>query len=191
MKRSILTVALLLSAALFLGRPLRAENVRYSYDDAGRLTGVYYPNGRTIQYFYDGAGNLLRQLRTSITDSDSDGLDDAWETTHFGSLARDGSGDFDSDGVTDLHEFMAGTNPNDNASLLQVTEASSTAGVSFTIQWASIPGKAYRVQYTDSLDPVNWKNLGGDVTATGATSSKTDPNVTANTRRFYRVVALF
>jgi YD repeat-containing protein len=38
---------------------LLADTTAYTYDDAGRLTQVVYPNGKTISYTYDKAGNLL------------------------------------------------------------------------------------------------------------------------------------
>jgi YD repeat-containing protein len=59
-------VALLSSRILFwLCAPvlactaLLADTTTYTYDDAGRLTQVVYPNGKTISYTYDKAGNLL------------------------------------------------------------------------------------------------------------------------------------
>lgn len=186
--RAVLWLLLIATACLNV---IAAEVVRYSYDDAGRLIGAYHPGGNTIQYVYDGAGNLVRQIRTTFTDADSDGMDDSWETAHFGDTSRNGTGDFDNDGVTDLAEFMAGTIPTDDTSLLAVTQTSASSGVSFTIQWASVPGKSYRVQYNDGLDPAGWKNLGGDITATGATTSRTDTSVSGSSKRFYRIVALF
>ena len=47
----------------------------------------------------------------SIDDTDGDGLPDAWEMKNFGSLDRDGSADFDEDGLSDLAEFLIGSNP--------------------------------------------------------------------------------
>jgi len=44
-------------------------------------------------------------------DTDGDGMDDAWELAHFGTLDRDGTGDFDGDGISDLDEYLLGTNP--------------------------------------------------------------------------------
>ncbi len=38
-----------------------ATSIYYVYDDAGRLTSVVYPNGATIDYTYDNAGNLLER----------------------------------------------------------------------------------------------------------------------------------
>ncbi len=40
-------------------------------------------------------------------DSDFDDLDDGWEYKNFGSLSRDGFGDFDLDGTTDYEEYSA------------------------------------------------------------------------------------
>ena len=43
--------------------------------------------------------------------SDGDPLPDEWEHAAFGSLSRDGTEDFDSDGLPDLGEYIAGTDP--------------------------------------------------------------------------------
>ncbi len=52
-----------------------------------------------------------------LEDSDGDGLNDQWEQDNFDSLDRDGSGDFDEDGIPDALEFRLGSNPTrtDNA----------------------------------------------------------------------------
>ena len=46
-----------------------------------------------------------------IVDSDNDGMPDDWEMAHFGTLDRDGTGDFDQDGISDLDEYISGTDP--------------------------------------------------------------------------------
>ena len=45
------------------------------------------------------------------SDTDSDGMKDDWEQRYFNSLERDGTGDYDGDGITDLDEFLLGTDP--------------------------------------------------------------------------------
>jgi len=44
-------------------------------------------------------------------DSDADGLSDAWEQLYFKNLTQNGSGDPDSDGLTNTEELAAGSNP--------------------------------------------------------------------------------
>ena len=45
------------------------------------------------------------------SDSDGDGILDSYELEKFNTLDRDGTGDFDGDGISDLDEFLNGTNP--------------------------------------------------------------------------------
>jgi hypothetical protein len=58
---------------------------------------------------------------SDMTDADGDGLDDAWETTHFGNLAQLGTGDPDGDTFNNLAEFQAATDPMSAASTPPVT----------------------------------------------------------------------
>jgi hypothetical protein len=55
--------------------------------------------------------SLRFETATLIVDFDGDGLDDNWEIQYFGDLSQNGSGDSDGDGLTNLDEFTAGTNP--------------------------------------------------------------------------------
>jgi hypothetical protein len=50
-------------------------------------------------------------LYIGSTDSDDDGMADWWEIKYFGNLDRDGSGDWDNDGLNDLDEFLYDTIP--------------------------------------------------------------------------------
>jgi hypothetical protein len=49
-------------------------------------------------------------------DTDDDGLPDSWEIAHFGNLSQTATGDFDHDGISNLQEFIDGSNPADGAS---------------------------------------------------------------------------
>lgn len=47
----------------------------------------------------------------ACTDSDSDGMCDTWENNNFGNLSQTASGDNDSDGYTNIEEFLNGDTP--------------------------------------------------------------------------------
>jgi hypothetical protein len=64
-------------------------------------------------YTSSTTNNTIRAytLSYNVSDSDGDGLPDAWETEKFGNLSESGTGDTDSDGSTNAQEFAIGTNP--------------------------------------------------------------------------------
>ena len=93
-----------------------------SYDtimDVGNYTSVTIGNldGNQDYYFavtaYDSDGNESAYSDEVFyrPDTDDDGMADAWELLYFGNLARDGTSDSDSDGLTDLVESEYGTDP--------------------------------------------------------------------------------
>lgn len=51
---------------------------------------------------------LVEILVCPVWDTDCDRMADAWEQARFGTLDRNGSGDFDNDGTSDLDEYLNG-----------------------------------------------------------------------------------
>ena len=49
-----------------LAGPLVGQTANYSYDSAGRLTGISYPNGKVLTYSYDPAGNMRQRVVTTV-----------------------------------------------------------------------------------------------------------------------------
>ncbi|HKI71304.1 MAG TPA: hypothetical protein VKA81_02930 [Verrucomicrobiae bacterium] len=130
-------------------------------------------------------------FRLSAGDADGDGMADDWEVAYFGDLSRDGTGDFDRDGQSDLAEFRAGTNPTENASIFRAfTLSSPNPADGLVVLWSAVPGRTYRVQYKDGIEDPKWTDLPGDVVATSATGVKLDSSTQAAAKRFYRVMVL-
>jgi hypothetical protein len=73
---------------------------------------------------------------TPCADGDHDGMPDTWEIAHFGDTSRgsavDSSSDLDSDGYTDLEEYLNGTDPKE-------IEVANTAQSGPTLEPTSSP----------------------------------------------------
>jgi|GEM_PF-3370324 len=70
-----------------------------------------------------------------LLDSDGDGLPDSWEIAKFGDTTTQRSeGDADADGISNLDEFLDGTNPTSKTSLRPRLIAYSDAGGSVTVE---------------------------------------------------------
>lgn len=84
-------------------------------------------------------------------DRDGDGVDDAWEMSWFGDLTTvTATSDADHDGFSDLHEFLAGTNPTDALDLLTVAFEQVPQN-DLVIRWLSVTGRRYAVERSSSL----------------------------------------
>ncbi len=79
-----------------------------------------------------------------IEDSDHDGLDDAWEMAHFGTLALGAADDPDRDGVSNMAEQVLGSNPlaADTPFELDISRWDETHA---RLSWPALPGIEYRV----------------------------------------------
>jgi len=66
---------------------------------------------------------------------------------------------------------------------LSVTHTNNTIGLT----WSTMSGLVYQVQTSASMNPTNWSNLGGTLTANGSTLFASNVFATA-TQRFYRVL---
>ena len=81
--------------------------------------------------------SALRRDMGIVADSDGDGMPDDWEMFQFGQLGRTGGADLDGDGVTNLGEYQADTNP-DEAFVFDWTGVTSSNWAT-TTNWAAPP----------------------------------------------------
>lgn len=128
------------------------------------------------------------QLGTALIDSDGDGLADAWELQHFGNLNSNAAGDPDGDGVNNLHEFRAGTNPTDPSSRFEVMEISKVPN-GISIQWTSQANRRYRVKRSSNLltPPAQYSEVRSGLTATPPMNQFIDTTTGTNAQCFYLI----
>jgi hypothetical protein len=121
---------------------------------------------------------------TTLADTDRDGIPDSVEQAYVGNATSfDPAADLDGDGMTNLAEYQAGTDINDNASYLRI-EQSIVPGTA-TVWFAAVSNRTYTIQYTDTLPPA-WSKLADFVALrTNRLETVTDPAWSTN--RFYRV----
>ena len=126
----------------------------------------------------------------NASDSDGDGLPDAWEIQYFGAIndpRATPNADPDGDGFTNAQEYLSGTSPIDANSYLKM-DSVGTAGSQTVIQFSAIAGKTYSVLYRDDLVGGPWFKL-ADVPAQPSAGliSVPDPTAGGASTRFYRL----
>jgi hypothetical protein len=117
---------------------------------------------------------------------------DAWASSYFGSTSGNGArtADPDGDGATNEQEYLAGTLPNSNASILRIlTIGRSNANGQVTLGWQSVTGKTYQIETATALNGP-WTLYTTPVLSQGSTSTTTLPATLADPTRFFRVKAV-
>lgn len=139
-----------------------------------------------LQGFVIGARRL--NLRR-IVDTDGNGLPDWWEQQFFGQLTgTNPNADPDHDGMSNLAEFLAGTDPTNPNSNLRVVASSGPGTNVITVQLPSVTGKTYRLlRATNFLTGFN-TIVATNIAATPPTNSIFDPSAPPNSvELFYRL----
>jgi len=121
-----------------------------------------------------------------LADTDKDGIPDAWETANNldPNIAGDAALDSDGDSMSNLAEYIAGTNPQDATSYLRV--AGVSAENSATITFLAVSNRTYTIEYTDALNSGVWSRL-ADVAASPTNRAATVIDPAPFDTRFYRL----
>ena len=90
----------------------------------------------------------------SFNELDAYGVPTGWKIQYFGSTnAPNGAAldDWDTDGMNNWQEYLAGTVPTNASSNFSVTDFKRQGGTNFVIQWSSVAGKKYTLQTSTNL----------------------------------------
>jgi hypothetical protein len=121
----------------------------------------------------------------ATSDLDSDQLPDWWERWHFLSeTAANPAADSDSDGRSNLIEYLTGCDPCCGASRFDARLAIDEQAGGCGLRWPSTAGRTYRIEA--SPDCKSWQTLLANIPATPPENHHSAP-VTATTR-FFRVL---
>lgn len=138
--------------------------------------------------------NIHAYVQTTSLDSgpdtDGDMIPDAWELGFTNTLAgMNANTDSDGDGDKDREEYVAGTDPFDPLSLLEITEMVKVPAMSEAdITWRSVSKRLYRVQLNNDLNQTNWVDSGLGVLSPDAGSETTrSVPLGGPTQQYYRV----
>jgi hypothetical protein len=86
-------------------------------------------------------------------DADKDNIDDQWELQYFGTLVANPTDDPDRDGVNNIDEFIAGTDPMGNVSVSThphiVSINKSPSDGAMIIELDTVPYRQYTIRYSD------------------------------------------
>ena len=162
--------------------------------------GALVPAGRGVTVSVtDPAGNTSALSAGSIarmTSTPNDGIPDSWRAFYFGGSGTTtnsssyAAGDPDHDGVSNLNEFLAGTNPTNAASVFKLTAQNPVATPNAVVV-NSANGVVYRVFARDDLTAGNWDILADQVIGNGTNVFLADPAASVSTKRFYRAQVLW
>jgi subtilisin family serine protease len=151
----------------------RIQRVLTNADVVPGLQGLVHTGGRL---------NLQR-----IVDTDGNGLPDWWELEYFGHLTgTDPNADPDHDGMSNLAEWIAGTNPTNAASCLRASMVSANSNGA-VVSWSSVAGKTYWLERSTNLQSGFNAVVVTNITATAPTNTQTDAAILPGNVRFYRV----
>ena len=125
-------------------------------------------------------------------DFDGDGLSNDFEMRHFGDYTSGNPAlDTDFDRLSNLGEYIAGTDPMDGNSYFGVTSFSKDASGIMLMLRDTSPLRNYQCEYNDGLNPPGiWTPLGTTISGTGGAAAIVEIDGSAAPARAYRANVL-
>ena len=105
---------------------------------------------------------------------------------YFGRTGIDPNDDADRDGLNNLAEFKAGTNPTDAQSVFEIMDVQVTQPGQVLVEWSAVEGKFYTLQRSGDLFS-GFSDLRTHIPATAPKNSFRDTTATGAGPFFYRL----
>ena len=146
------------------------------------------PNG--LASFPKLAKTGLITLSSRMNSSWGDAIPDSWRLRYFltlNNLLSATNADADGDGLNNLQEYLAGTDPTDSQSYFKnigTDRAAAQSSQDCVISWPSVAGKQYVIQRSPSLSTPIWSTV---ATNSGNGTTMEYHDTAGGGVRFYRV----
>jgi hypothetical protein len=153
---------------------------------ATNTCGAFVRNGGTLSI---GTTILVTNLSTV-----GDGIPDTWRAQYFPNVDPIGrttnnltcaSCDPDGDGMSNLQEYLAGTDPTNSSSVLRMT-AITPAGADVRVYFTSVGAKYYALQRSDSMGGT-WTAIVTNIPGNDGIQWVKDIGAATRTGAFYRI----
>ena len=153
-------------------------------------------DANTNSYIYPASATGLTYTAVNrFLDSVGDGIPDVWRARYFGGTGTTAdatscaTADPDHDGIDNLHEYLADTDPTNPSSRFEIASSSRDSG-GFKVYFQSSASRLYTLYYTNDPASGAWTAVPTqtDILGDGGVDALTDPSP-GGTHRFYRVGA--
>ena len=152
-------------------------------ESCGGVAGTEIPNNTY------GWGRVDALAALGLNDADGDGLPDCWELWHNlnPNDSSDAALDSDNDGVINLYEYLAGTDPRDETDFFHI--ASIASGSICVLSFQSALNRLYTLEVRTNLGSGSWTSVSGQVDIAGNAGllELSQANSPSDMTQFYRI----